>query len=107
LTIHFEWRRFNSVITQNTNGDTMRSALSFSRISATAALLIFAGWASLPAAAQGLVPPSSGSAPKVAPGAAEKGIKDSKIKTCGNCGLTGGRVKREGGKVQPNKAQQR
>jgi hypothetical protein len=85
----------------------MRSALSFSRISAAALLLTFAGWTSLPAAAQGLVPPSSGSAPRVVPGAAEKGIKDNGIKTCGNCGITGGRVKREGGKARPNKAQQR
>jgi hypothetical protein len=85
----------------------MCSALSLFRISAAALLLIFAGWTSLPASAQGLVPPSSGSAPRVPTGAAEKGIKDQGVKSCGNCGLTGGRVKREGGKAQGNKAQQR
>jgi hypothetical protein len=65
----------------------------------SAAVLTLASWSALlPANAQGVVPGSTLTAPKgTATGANAKGIKDSKIKSCGNCGLTGGRVKREGG----------
>jgi hypothetical protein len=62
------------------------------------ALLTVAGWAVQPVMAQGLVPGSTRTAPKgTAPGANAKGIKDSKLKGCGNCGLTAGRVKRTDG----------
>jgi hypothetical protein len=65
----------------------------------SAAVLTLASWSvSLPASAQGVVPASTLTAPKgTAPGATAKGIKDSKLKGCGSCGLTGGRVKNEGG----------
>jgi hypothetical protein len=75
----------------------VRKTSLFSLRITTAALLALAGWAlAQPAAAQGLVPGSTTTLPRAAPtaGANAKGIKDEGTKSCGNCGLTGGRVKR-------------
>jgi hypothetical protein len=67
----------------------------------SAAVLTLASWSvSLPANAQGLVPGST----TTAPGATAKGIKDSGVKGCGSCGLTGGRVKRNDGTKPAGKA---
>jgi hypothetical protein len=83
---------------QTTNPGTSMRKTSLTMFSV--ALLTLAGWAVQPAMAQGLVPGSTFAAPKgTAPSANAKGIKDSKLKGCGSCGLTGGRVKRtDGGK---------
>jgi hypothetical protein len=78
-----------------------KSLISLSRIAAASALLVFAGWVAQPAMAQGAAQQRGASAGgnRGDIGANAKGIKDSKIKPCGNCGLTGGRVKRnDGGK---------